>query len=165
MEGAPESLTGAPSNPAAPVRTEHQFQLVSPAAARVILGVTREQFGCMLDDGRLRWAFDLSRPGCRCRVIRVWAMELYHPESVRALDWNAGISQILPWVHRSRLRATELSQLLDLAHPALWDRLKAGLLSSNYDSRARWIPLTEIRAWLAAAWLSKPAAAISSFPQ
>lgn len=147
------------------MRTEHQFQLVSPPAARVILGVTREQFGFMVDDGRLRWAFDLSLPGSRCRVVRVWARELYHPESVHELDWNGGISQILPWVHRSRLRSTELSQLLDLAHPALWDRLKAGLLGSHCDSRVLWIPLADIRAWLAAAWLSKPAAATTSFPQ
>lgn len=132
--------------------------LVSIGAAVAALGVDRERLREWVDEGRLRWVFDL-RGGSRLPCFRFWLAELKEPKAVRSLSWEQALSRIIPMEVRQRIASLELARLFDMSNVYVWERRQAGVLRGTLEHSRRWIELSSVRQWLRSNWLSCPDAA------
>ncbi len=129
--------------------------LVSISAAIVALGVHRERARELVDEGKLRFVFDL-KGGNHIPYLRFWLPELTDRKAVRSLSWAQALSQIIPLGMRQRISSVELARICDLSLPFVMDRCRVGILHGALEGSRRWIEVSSVRQWLWDAWLSRP---------
>lgn len=128
--------------------------LVTSGAARAILDASREEVEGMVDEGKLNWVFSFACQGSRCELLRFWLLELQNPQAVRGLTLEAALRRIIPFDHRARLKATEVSRLLDMPHPCTWKRIKRGTWEvERSKAGCWWVSIPSLKSWLSRSWL------------
>jgi predicted DNA-binding transcriptional regulator AlpA len=122
-----------------------------------MLGVNRDRIRRMTECGQLRWVFNLAGPRGAIPFLRFWLEELRDPATARSTPWEQAIRAILPFEFRPSLRTAEVSALLDISGPALWQMIRQGRLPSEIKRHVAWVPRDAVADWLNRAWLSRPA--------
>jgi hypothetical protein len=116
------------------LRVDQRTALVTAETARISFGCDAETLQEMVDDGRLRWVWDIGLHGYDARrlatrasrELRFWLTELRDPPLTAALTAAQVIDQVIG-TQRDRLRAVELERhVLVCSASLIWQLLRAG---------------------------------------
>lgn len=91
------------------LQLSHRTALVTVDTARAVLGVDAETIAARIDEGTLRWVFDLALPQAERRELRLWAGALIAPEHVPA-NAERVLTAIIGHT-RPTMRGAEVEQL------------------------------------------------------
>lgn len=123
--------------------------LVSVEMARAALGVDAGTIAMMVDDGRLRWVWDISAGGGLQRHLRIWAREIITPELNGFLP-EAEVLDSVIGTKREHLRAVEVGQLLLCSRTHMLQLIRSGALSGPLTGHTQHITRTSLAAFLRA---------------
>lgn len=121
--------------------------LVTVETVRAALGVDTETVWRWIDDGTIRWAWDISAsleaPTRANRELRVWARDLLRLAGDSGAfpadpDLSTAVQAVIGH-HRPRVTAQELSQTLCCSRSHVHRLLGAGCLSGNQEAHSQWI--------------------------
>lgn len=129
--------------------------LMTVEAARGLLGVDEDSVIGMIDDGELKWAWDIAlrrnqRPGIR--EVRIWAQCLVARQ--QGADQPEGpLARVIPEVvgtlTRERMRASEVRALLCCSQQHIQRLTDAGELAGDLERGVRrWIERTSLERFL-----------------
>jgi hypothetical protein len=124
MPAAPQPARSFSLNP--------RTSLVTLDFVRAARGVSADAVLAMVDDGKLRWVWDVSSGRGDIRAFRFLAAEVVAHESVRTLTTAAVVSLVLG-SERQRWRGVELAQLLLVSRPQIFRLRKAGAIKGKID--------------------------------
>lgn len=118
------------------LRVEQRTVLVTVDAVRGKFVCDAESVWAMVDNGELRWAFDValglggsssSSSSNHKRKLRFWTRELIAPETTRGLELDAVVASILG-VHRTELRRGEIERQWIVSAQHVMRLVKSGQL-------------------------------------
>lgn len=117
-----------------PLAVPHSTPLVTLDTVRAVRQVDADTIFADVDEGRLRWVWDVSanRGAGSVRELRFWTLEVNLPESVRRVTLDQVIALILG--DRTQWRGPEIAQLLIVSRPTvhrLQDELKAEVVAGT----------------------------------
>ncbi len=129
--------------------------LVGIETARAALGVDAEEILARIEEGRLRWAWDISvrtDPARRAadtnvRELRLWVRELIAPDWCMAFGSAEVVARVLGQT-RHQWRAAEVAQLLLCSRSVVKRLVDAGELAGPIQGRARWITRDSLASFL-----------------
>jgi hypothetical protein len=131
-----------------------QTLLVTIDAVRAVRGLDAEGVWAEVDQGRLRWVWDIStRPHGRdtrtlsVRELRFWVAELIAPELCQPLAPEQAFALILG-KGRQQWRAGEVMQGLLCSRSFVKRLIDAGELSGPIAGHTRWITRSSLAAFL-----------------
>lgn len=127
--------------------------LVTADTARAALGVDADTIAAMIDDGRIRWAWDISAGQGEVRAIRIWARDLIHHDACLRMYPADAIDHIIATT-RDRMRAVEVCQLLLCSRPHIHALLRLGHLTGDQVGHTAYIHTVALRHFLSARLLS-----------
>jgi hypothetical protein len=122
--------------------------LVTVDTARAVLGVDAETIAARIDEGQIRWVFDIALPGAERRELRLWASSLVAPEIVHR-DSARVIAAIIGH-QRATLRGGEVEQLLLCSAQHIQRLHEARLLAGQIIGHTRHLTAASLTAFLQA---------------
>ena len=130
------------------LQLSHRTALVTVDTARAVLGVDAETIAVRIDEGALRWVFDIALPQADRRELRVWAASLIAPDQMPR-DAARVLSCILGH-NRPTMRGGELEHLLLCSAQHIQRLHEAGLLSGEIIGHTRHLTTASVLAFLKA---------------
>ena len=109
------------------------------------LGVDAETLSARVDNGELRWVWDVSVKRNCIRELRFLAAELTEARTHASLDLI--LREILP-ARRERLRSSEVAQLLRVCNPHVMRLLKHGELTGDKVGHSQHVHLAAVKTFL-----------------
>lgn len=122
-----ETLGRVARQPGLPLVVSQRTVFLPVDAVRAKYGCDAESVFAMVDNGELRWAFDVA-VDLKRRELRVWAREIIAPDSTRELNLDAVLNGILGET-KAELRRGEIERQWILSAQHVMRLVSAGHLT------------------------------------
>ncbi len=138
---------------------EYSAVLVQTDTAMATLGLSRETVLGMVDDGSLRWVFDVSLrreagpAAAPRRELRFWTRELDPAGALAGLSLPLAIDLIVGRELMPELRATTVRDILCLQPQQVQRLVHAGELRGRRDGHPCWIERASVVDFLRRRWV------------
>lgn len=130
------------------LRLNQRTVLVTVDTARAVLGCDAEMVSEMIDDGRLRWVWDIGvRDGGRRRELRILARDLVAPDRSGELTPENAILMVLG-TNRFELRGSEVERMLVCSAAHVAELQRSGHLTGRIVSGVRHIRRDSLQRFL-----------------
>jgi hypothetical protein len=125
-----------------PLYIHQRTALVTVETARCALGVDTDSILAMLDDGTLRWAWNISA-GSQLREIRIWARDVITYQTGLGPERLHSSTEVIDSVigtQRDRLSSVEIStHILICSRDLAGDLVRLGQLRGDLVGHTQWI--------------------------
>lgn len=142
-----------PATPSAqrrlPLEVSANVALVTVETVRAVRGVDAESVVACIEEGKIRWAWDVAAPGSASRrEIRIWADEIADPAAVAGMSLASVISAVIGSTPGGRQRAAVIETRWTISAQHIAALVRAGVWQEDRIGHTRYLRRQTLEAFL-----------------
>ena len=126
--------------------------LVRTDTVQTFRGASPAKINVWVDEGKLRWVWDINNGRGRARQLRFLALEVFRPETTQNITLDDALRIILGET-RVNFRCFEICHRMRLTHPAVYHLHQDGHLPGKIIGKTQHIARPSLETFLKSRWI------------